>query len=387
MNLKFIHILKKLYYWITGIRRVKTPTVLQMEALECGAASLGIVLAFYKKYVSLEQLRVDCGVSRNGSKASNISKAARNHGLEVKAFKKEPEELKDLPVPMIVFWNFYHFLVVEGFGKNKVYLNDPASGPRVVDTKTFNDSFTGVVLTFKPGPEFQPGGEKPKFLPILLNWLKGYKTSMLFLFLVGLALIIPGLAIPVFSKIFVDQILISQSQSWIIPLLTGIALTTLLRALLSWLQQYSLIRFEMSLSLKNSSKFLWHVLHLPMSFHIQRSAGDITTRININDQVAALLSGPLGNTLLNLLTIVFYAALMFYYSIPLALIAIAVSLVNLLALRYISRKRVDSNQKLLQDTSRLVGFSSAGLQMIESLKATASESDFFPGGPDTRQNC
>jgi len=377
MNLKFIHILNKLYYRIAGIRRVKTPTVLQMEALECGAASLGIVLAFYKKYVSLEKLRVDCGVSRNGSKASNLAKAARNHGLEVKAFKKEPEQLKDLPVPMIVFWNFYHFLVVEGFGKNKVYLNDPASGPRVVDDKTFNDSFTGVVLTFKPGPEFQPGGEKPKFLPILLNWLKGYKKSLLFLFLVGLVLIIPGLAIPVFSKIFVDQILIKQSGSWIIPLLTGIALTTLFRALLSWLQQYSLIRLEMSLSLKNSSKFLWHVLHLPMSFHTQRSAGDITMRININDQVATLLSGPLGNTLLNLFTIVFYAALMFYYSIPLALIAIGISLLNLFALRYISRKRVDSNQKLLQDTSRLVGFSSSGLQMIESLKAIAAESDFF----------
>lgn len=377
MNLNPIHILNKFYYRIAGIRRVKTPTVLQMEALECGAASLGIVLAFYKKYVPLEKLRVDCGVSRNGSKASNIAKAARNHGFEVKAFKKEPEQLKDLPVPMIVFWNFYHFLVVEGFGKNKVYLNDPASGPRVVDDKTFNDSFTGVVLSFKPGAAFQPGGEKSKFIPILLNWLKGHKKNLLFLFLVGLALIIPGLAIPVFSKIFIDQILISQSGSWIIPLLTGIALTTLLRALLSWLQQYSLIRFEMSLSLKNSSKFLWHVLHLPMSFHTQRSAGDITTRININDQVAALLSGPLGNTILNLFTIVFYAALMFYYSTPLALIAIAISLLNLLALRYISRKRVDSNQKLLQDTGRLFGFSSAGLQMIESLKATASESDFF----------
>ena len=377
MTLNPLHILRKLYYRILGIRKVKTPTVLQMEALECGAASLGIVLAYFKKYVSLEQLRVDCGVSRNGSKASNISKAARNHGLEVKAFKKEPEQLKDLPVPMIVFWNFYHFLVVEGFGKNKVYLNDPASGPRVVDNKTFNDSFTGVVLTFKPGPAFQTGGEKPKFFPILMNWLKGYKTSLLFLFLVGLAIIVPGLAIPAFSKIFVDQILIRQFDSWVIPLLTGIALTALLRVLLSWLQQQSLIRFEMSLSLKNSAKFLWHVLHLPMSFHTQRSAGDITMRVNINDQVAALLSGPLGNTLLNLFTIVFYAAMMFYYSASLALIAIAVSLVNLLALRYISRKRVDSNKKLLQDKSRLFGFSSSGLQMIESIKATASESDFF----------
>ena len=377
MSFNPLQILHSFYCRIAGIRRFITPTVLQMEALECGAASLGIVLAYYGKNVPLEKLRVDCGVSRNGSSASNISRAARNYGLEVKAYKKEPDQLKNLPLPMIVFWNFYHFLVVEGFGKNKVYLNDPASGLRTVDYKTFDESFTGVVLTFKPGPGFQKGGVKTKFLPLLLKWLKGYGNSLLFLFLVGLAIIIPGLAIPVFSKIFIAQIIIRNSESWVVPLLTGIAITTILRAMLSWIQQRSLIRLEMSLSLKNSSKFLWHVLHLPMSFHTQRPAGDITMRVNINDQIAMLLSGQLGNTFLNLFMIAFYAALMCYYSLPLAVAAIAISLVNLLALRYISRKRVDSNQKLLQDNGRLFGLSSSGLQMIESLKATASESEFF----------
>ncbi len=377
MSLNPFNIIYSFYCRIAGIKRVKTPTVLQMEALECGAASLGIVLAYYGKNVPLEKLRADCGVSRDGSSAANVSKAARNYGLEVTAYKKEPEGLKNLQLPMIVFWNFYHFIVVEGFGKNKVYLNDPASGPRTVDDKTFDDGFTGVVLTFKPGPGFQKGGEKTKFLPLLMRWLKGYQSSLLFLFLVGLALVIPGLAIPVFSKIFIDQILIRNSQSWIIPLITGLALTTVLRVLLSWLQQHCLIRFELSLSLKNSAKFLWHVLHLPMSFHTQRPAGDITMRVNINDEVAMMLSGQLGNTLLNLLMIAFYAAMMCYYSLPLALVAIAISLLNLLALKYISRKRVDSNQKLLQDKGRMFGLSSAGLQMIESLKATASESEFF----------
>lgn len=373
MNLNPTQIINR----IAGIRRVKTPTVLQMEALECGAAALGIVLAHYKKYVPLEQLRVDCGISRNGSNAANIVKAARTYGLEVTAYKKEPEQLKDLPLPMIIYWNFYHFLVVEGFGKNKVYLNDPASGPRTVDDKTFDEAFTGVVLTFQPGPGFQPGGEKSKFYPFILRWLKGYKRALLFLFLVGLATIIPGLALPIFSKIFVDQILIKHMGSWIVPLILGLALTTLLRTALSWLQQHSLIRFEMSLSLKNSSKFLWYVLYLPMSFHTQRPAGDIAMRVNINDQIATLLTGQLGTTFLNLIMIVFYAALMFYYSVPLTLIAITISLMNLLALKSISRKRVDSNQKFQQDNSRLYGMSSSGLQMIESLKATASESDFF----------
>jgi NHLM bacteriocin system ABC transporter peptidase/ATP-binding protein len=372
-----VKIFRKWYNRVTGITRVKTPVILQMESLECGAAALAIVLAHFGKYVPLEKLRVDCGVSRNGSNAANMAKAARNYGLEVLAYKKEPEQLKKLTFPIIVFWNFYHFLVVDGFGKNKFYLNDPATGPRVVDEKTFDDSFTGVVLTFKPGPDFQPGGIRSSFVPFLFKWFKGYKKSLLFLFFVGLALIIPGLIISIFTKIFVDQILIKQSESWIIPLLAGMVITGLLRTLLLWLQQHSLIRFELSLSLKNSATFLWRILHLPMSFHTQRTAGDLAMRVNLNDQIAMNLSGQLGNTFLNLITIIFYAVLMFYYSIPLTLLAIGISLLNLLALKYISRKRVDSNQRLLQDDSRLFGFSTSGLQMIESLKATASESDFF----------
>ena len=374
---RLLQLYNRYYSRLTGIRRVKTPTVLQMEASECGAASLGIILASFGKYVPLEQLRIDCGVSRNGSTAANVLKAARGYGLEVKAFRKEPEQLREMPLPMIVFWNFYHFLVVEGFGKNKIYLNDPASGPKDVDPETFDKSFTGVVLTFKPGRDFQPGGKRPSLIPLLSKWLQGYGKSLLFLFLAGLALLVPGLAIPVFSKIFVDQILMKHAESWILPLLAGIGLTTLLHAMLSWIQQHSLIRLELSLSLKNSSRFLWHVLHLPMSFHTQRPAGDIAMRTNINDQVAQILSGQLGNTLLNLFMIAFYAALMFFYSVPLAFAAILVSLLNLIALRYISRKRVDANQKAMQDSGRLFGLSSSGLQMMESLKATASESEFF----------
>ena len=364
MNFKPGLLFRNLIYRLNGIRRVKTPTVLQMEALECGAASLGIILEYYGKHVPLEQLRVDCGVSRNGSTAANLVKAARSYGLEVKAYKKEPEQLRTLNFPAVIFWSFYHFLVLEGYGKGRYYLNDPASGPRVVDEKTFDESFTGIVITFTPGPAFQPGGSKTSFMPYLLNWLKGCKRSIFFLFLAGLGLIIPGLAIPLFSKIFVDQILIRHTEEWMVPLVAGMVLTLTLRTILSWLQQKSLIRLEMRLSLKNSARFLWHVLHLPMSFHVQRPAGDISMRVTINDQVAALLAGQSGNTLLNLVMVAFYAAIMFAYNVKLTVIAITISMVNLLALKYISRKRVDSNQKLLQDNGKLYGLSASGLQMI-----------------------
>ena len=371
------HTIVSFFQSLVGIHRVKTPTVLQMEAVECGAAALGSVLGYFKKFIPLEKLRVDCGVSRNGSKAINIVKAARKYGLEVKAYKKEPAELKELPFPQIVFWNFYHFLVVEGYSKNKFYLNDPGSGPRTVSNKVFDESFTGVVLTFTKGVNFKPEGKKPKFLPSLIGRLKEYKKAIIFLTLTGLALIVPGLAIPEFSKIFVDKILINQLPHWILPLLIGLSLTALLRGLLSWIQMKILVRFEMSLSLSTSSKFLWHVLHLPMTFHTQRSAGDISIRVNINDQIAQMLSSQLAGTFLNLIIIVFYAALMFYYSVPLTIIIIAISLCNLLALKYISRKRVDSNQQIFHETGKLYGLTASGFQMIESIKASASESDFF----------
>ncbi len=362
---------------LVGIYRIKTPTVLQMEAVECAAASLGSILAYYKKYIPLEKLRVDCGVSRNGSNARNIVKAARKYGLEVNAYKKEPENLKKLPFPQIVFWNFYHFLVVEGYSKNRYYLNDPASGPRSVSNEVFDDSFTGVVLTFAKGDDFKPGGKKSKFNSSLFLRLKEYKKAIAFLTLTGLALIVPGLAVPEFSKIFVDKILIHQLPNWIYPMLIGLFITAVFRGLLSWIQMYIMVRFEMSLSLSSTSKFFWHVLHLPMSFHTQRSAGDISVRVNTNDQIAQLLSGQLGNTFLNLLVIIFYAAMMFYYNVSMTIIVIVISLLNILALKYISRKRVDANQRIFHETGKLYGLTASGFQMIESIKASASESDFY----------
>ncbi|MEI6436062.1 MAG: NHLP family bacteriocin export ABC transporter peptidase/permease/ATPase subunit [Bacteroidota bacterium] len=360
-----------------GINRVKTPTFLQMEMLECGAAALGIILSYHGRHESLEKLRVDCGVSRNGSNAANVAQAARKYGLEVKAFRMEPARLKNITFPAILFWRFGHFLVLEGFGKNKVYLNDPASGPKVVDDKTFDENFTGVVLTMQPGAEFRKSGQKAKFMPLLKTWLKGRKNDLLFLFLAGVGLVFPGLLIPIFSKIFVDQIFIREASSWFIPLISGMAFSAILRLLFTWVQQTSMMRFEAGLSIGFSSRFFWRLLHLPVSFHIQRPPGDLAMRLYSNSDVAQQLSGQLGNTLLSLFTIVLYTAMMAFYSIPLTLIGIALSLLNFVALKYIYRKRVDMNQQMLQENGKIFGLATAGLRMIESIKANASESEFF----------
>jgi NHLM bacteriocin system ABC transporter peptidase/ATP-binding protein len=358
-------------------RRVRTPTMIQMEAVECGAAALRIVLAYHKRFLPAEELRVECGVSRDGSKASNVVRAARRYGLNAKGLKREPDNLGDLALPFIIFWNFNHFVVVEGFGPGKVYLNDPASGPRAVSSEEFDQSFTGVVLALDKSPDFKPGGDNPGILAALASRLPGTGPSIAYMLLAGLALVVPGLVIPVFTKIFVDEILVKQFTSWVQPLLLAMTVTMILMAGLTWLQQYFLTRFQAALALSTGARFFWHVLHLPIGFYSQRSAGEISSRVEINDKVASVLAGDLARALLNVTMVLFYAALMLFYDPVLTLAGLAVAVCNIVFLRVVARRRVDASQRLAIDNGKLFGTSMNGLRLIETLKASGMESDFF----------
>jgi NHLM bacteriocin system ABC transporter peptidase/ATP-binding protein len=361
----------------TAAHRARVPTVLQMEAVECGAASLCMVLAYHRKLVPLEEVRMACGVSRDGSKASNVVKAARGYGLNARGFKKEPAELRALPVPMIVHWNFNHFVVLEGFGKGRAFLNDPAHGPRQVGEDEFDQSFTGVALTFEPTPEFVPGGEGRSLMASLGRRLAGLRTAVLYVVLAGLALVIPGLLVPTFSRVFVDDVLVKGMGDWVRPLAWFMAATAAVMALLTLLQQRYLLRLETRLAIGTSARFLWHVLHLPLQFFTQRFPGEIASRVGINDRVASLLSGELATTMLAAVMVAFYAALMLRYDPLLAAVVVATGGLNMLALRYVARRRTDLSQRLLQDRGKAIGTAMGGLLNIENLKATGSESDFF----------
>nr|AVH79638.1 ABC transporter related [Nostoc sp. PCC 8009] len=361
----------------TSRRRVKTPTVLQMEAVECGAAALGIILGYYDRIVPLPELRRECGVSRDGSKASNMVKAARRYGLQAKGFKKELEKLQDLRPPYIVFWNFNHFLVVEGFGKQRVYLNDPATGPRTVSLQEFDEGYTGVVLVMEPSPEFVKGGRKPSITVSLWSRLKGVFGALIYCLIGGFFLAIVGLLIPVFSQVFVDEILIEQRQHWLRPLLLAMIITAIFQGLLTLLRLKYLRRLKIKLAVGMSSRFLWHILRLPVSFYAQRFAGEISDRTTINDEVADVLSGRLATTVIDAVMVIFYALVMVQYDWVLTLCIVIFAAINILVLQWISRQRVDANQRLIQEYGKAAGTSIAALQSIETLKASGLESDFF----------
>jgi NHLM bacteriocin system ABC transporter peptidase/ATP-binding protein len=366
------HVLRR-----SGGRRVRTPTVLQMEAVECGAAALCIVLRHYGRHVSLEELRIACGVSRDGSKASNVARAARSYGLEAQGMRLEIDALGQYRFPMIVFWNFNHFVVLEGLDQKRAWLNDPATGPRSVGIDEFSRSYTGVALIFNPQPGFQRIGKPRGVLAALGKRLRNGRAGLLYVFIASLAMVIPGLAIPVFSQVFIDSYLISRLDSWVKPLLLGMALTALLRAALVWLQQSYLLRLETRLALASSADFLWHVLRLPIDFFSQRHAATIAQRVGANDNIAQLVSGELATNAVALVTLVFYAAIMFAYDVVLTAAGIALTMLNVGLMAYLSRSRQDATLRLQRERGKMDAALVGCIQIIETIKAGGGEADFF----------
>ncbi|HEY7496096.1 MAG TPA: NHLP family bacteriocin export ABC transporter peptidase/permease/ATPase subunit, partial [Candidatus Tectomicrobia bacterium] len=348
-----------------------------MEAVECGAAALGIILGYYGRVVPLAELRRECGVSRDGSTAANVLKAAQHYGLRAAGFSLEVAALQQLLGPTIIFWNFNHFVVVEGFHRQRVYLNDPESGPRTVSLEEFSRAFTGVVLVMEPGPDFTPGGQQPGTIHALHTRLQGSGSALAYGVMAGFLLVLPRLVAPVLTQVFVDEVLIEGLQDRVRPLLFGLLLTAVFHAGLLRLQLQVLRRLHRKLATGLSGRFLWHLLHLPSSFFAQRYAGEISQRVQLNERVAEVLSGRLATTVIDGLMMLVYASVMLQYDMLLTLLGVGCAMVNVVALRWLARRRVDANMRTLQEVGKLNGVAMAGLRGIETLKAAALESDFF----------
>ena len=357
--------------------RVRTPTMLQMEAVECGAAALGIILGYHGRIVPLTELRRECGVSRDGSKASNVLKAARLYGLNAKGFKKSLEDVQQIKPPFIVFWNFNHFVVVEGFAGKTVYLNDPGTGPRKITFDEFDQAFTGVVLVTEPGTDFQTGGKKKGIINAMTSRLASSRQALMFCLIAGLILTIPRLAVPAFMQVFVDEVLVENRIDWLRPMLLGMVIVALMRGLLARLRLTYLRKLLVKLSVSMSGQFLWHTIRLPVGFYAQRFAGEISSRAQLNNKVADILSGRLATTVIDSMMMVVYALIMLLYDPLLTLIAILFAGANFVALQSLSRNRVDANIKLSQETGKVAGVAISGIQSIETVKAGGLEGDLF----------
>ncbi|MBO5993681.1 MAG: NHLP family bacteriocin export ABC transporter peptidase/permease/ATPase subunit [Acidaminococcaceae bacterium] len=368
---------ERIRQFFAGKERVKVPTVLQMEATECGAASLAMVLAYYGRWLPLEFLRQECGVTRDGSNADNLLKAARRQGCVAKAFAGRSEVLRKKEFPLILFWEFNHFLVLEGFQGDTVFLNDPAMGRRTVTWDEFLTSYTGVYMKITPDENFKPEGEPYSIVKTVAAKLREDKWALIFLMVLGLCMIIPGLAVPVMSQIFIDDVFSLKHADWIVKLLNAMLGSMILLGIMTAMRAAVLTQWQKKLTIADSSGFFWHVLRLPVTFFQQRYAADIASRIQFNESTAEVLSNQAATALLDLLVALFYLLLLFQYSVPLTLIGISISIVNIFVFLYMRRRQTDLIMRIQQDTSKAYGVLMSGLMMVESIKANGSEGDLF----------
>ncbi|HET6265504.1 MAG TPA: NHLP family bacteriocin export ABC transporter peptidase/permease/ATPase subunit [Usitatibacter sp.] len=359
----------------TPVRR--TPTILQLESVECGAAALSMVLAYHGRHVPLEQMRVDCGVSRDGSKAGGLLRAARAHGLEARGFRKEPRELAELPLPAIAFVNFNHFVVVEGFRNGRAYLNDPARGRRSVDAAEFDQAFTGVVLTFERGANFVPGGTAPSVWRSLASHLEGFKGAIAAAFVVGLLLVLPGLVMPWLLGRFVDEVLVAQVPGLALQLLSGLVIAAMVRSVLLAIQAQVLMDTFGRAARTAARRFFAKALALPMTFYSQRSSGELAARVDLNERVAETISRDLATLALELLTASFFLILMARLEPRLTLLAFACVALELSAWRELARRTAEISQELSVQGGKLAGMATGGLANIESIKAGGQETALY----------
>ena len=356
----------------------KVPVVMQMETLECGAAALAMVMAYYGKWMPLEQVRLDCGVSRNGASAVNIAKAAQSYGMEVEGFQRGLDVLKETgPYPCIVTWKGNSYVVCCGFKGNHVYINDPAKGAYKITLEEFERFYGGICLTFEPTDKFVPGGKRKSTVEFARNRLKGAGVAVTFVALTTLIGYLFEMLSPAFSRFFLDHLLTGENSELLIPFIRILILVGVLQVLVAAVQSIYSLKINGKMAIIGSSTFMWKVLRMPMEFFSQRMAGDIQQRKVTNAVIAETLVNTFTPLALNIVMMVFYLVIMIRYSVLLTAIGIAAIVLNTLLARYISSKRVNITRVQMRDTGKLESSTVSGIQMIETIKASGAENGYF----------
>ncbi len=358
--------------------KVKVPVVMQMEALECGAASLAMVMAYYDKWVPLEQVRLDCGVSRDGSNAKNILIAARSYGFEAQGLKCEVDALRTgVPFPCIIHWNFNHFVVLDGFKGNYAYLNDPARGEVKVTMEEFDRSFTGVCLQITPGESFEPGGKRKSTLEFARKRLAGAGAAVAFVMLSTVIGYLFGIINPMFTRFFMDRLLTGENRDLLMPFLLLLALMGVAQVVISWVQSIYSLKINGKMALIGSSSFVWKILRMPVEFFTQRMGGDILQRLGTNASIASTLVNTFAPLLLNTIMMFFYLVIMLRYSVMLTIVGLVTIILNLLVSHLVSAKRVNITRVQMRDSGKLSSATVSGIQMVETIKSSGAENGYF----------
>ena len=362
---------------VTG-GRARVPVIMQMEALECGAASLAMVMAYYDKWVPLEQVRQDCGVSRDGSNARNMLVAARSYGFEAQGYRCELSALRgEMSYPCIIHWNFNHFVVLDGFRGNYAYINDPARGEVKVPMEEFDRSFTGIVLEIKPGEKFVPGGKPQSTLAFARRRLAGAGAAVAFVLLSTVIGYLFGIINPVFSGFFMDRLLTGENRELLMPFIALLALLGLAQVATAWIQNVYALKINGKMAVVGSSTFMWKILRMPMEFFSQRMAGDILQRQGTNASIAGVIVNTFTPLLLNTFMMIFYLVVMLRYSPMLTLVGVVTIVLDLAVSQIISAKRVNITRVQMRDAGKLASATVSGIQMVETIKASGAENGYF----------
>ena len=359
-------------------KAAKVPVVMQMEALECGAACLAMVLAYYGKWMPLEQVRVDCGVSRDGSKAGNVMKAARSYGLEAKGYRMGLEAVKGISAfPCIIHWNLNHFVVLCGFRGNHACINDPARGSVKVTMDEFDKAFTGIVMVFAPTENFEPDGKRTSTLAFARKRLPGAGAAMVFVMLTSIIGYVFTLLNPAFSRFFMDRLLTGENSELLTPFIALVAAVSLLQVFVTAIRAVYSLKINGKMAVVGSGSFMWKVLKMPMEFFSQRMAGDLLTRHKANETIAEQLVNTLTPLALSAVMMVFYLVVMLRYSPLLTLVGLVSILINIVMSRVISEKRVNITRVQTRDAGKLMSATVSGIRMVETIKASGAENGYF----------
>ena len=359
-------------------KAAKVPVVMQMEALECGAACLAMVLACYGKWMPLEQVRVDCGVSRDGSRAGNVMKAARSYGLEAKGYRMGLEAVKGISAfPCIIHWNLSHFVVLCGFRGNHACINDPARGSVKVTMDEFDKAFTGIVMVFAPTERFEPDGKRTSTLAFARKRLSGAGAAMVFVMLTSIIGYVFTLLNSGFSRFFMDRLLTRENSELLTPFIALVAAVSLLQVFVAAIRAVYSLKINGKMAVVGSGSFMWKVLKMPMEFFSQRMAGDLLTRHKANETIAEQLVNTLTPLALSAVMMVFYLVVMLRYSPILTLVGLVSILINIVMSRIISEKRINITRVQTRDAGRLMSATVSGIRMVETIKASGAENGYF----------